>query len=90
MGFIEWAAARERENCRNILQKQDYNVYANINKSERVDYGLAKRQHMEIIYPKYLNSLQGYIINIHGGGLIAGSIEQNLNFTNFFEIGRVN
>lgn len=83
MGFIKWAAARERENCRNILQKQEYNIYANINKSERVDYGLDKRQHMEIICPKDLDSIQGYIINIHGGGLIAGSIEQNLNFTHF-------
>ncbi len=78
MSFIRWAAARERENCRKIIDKQPTCEFTDTKYVHFYD-----EQWIHVIYPKDTALIKGYVISIHGGGLIAGCGEQNFNFANF-------
>ena len=72
MGFFEWAVQRERQNCANILDKQDLHKPNTLQLVNFKDYGK--------VYIPQEGELRGHIFNIHGGGLIAGSTNQNRYF----------
>lgn len=76
MSFFSWAVKRERKNCKEILLSQeDYIPKIKINMSIQ-PYGVGS---IKSYFPVGVER-KGHIINLHGGGLIAGSIEQNKNF----------
>lgn len=69
MNFFEWAVKRERENCAAIVASQnEYTPTADIT---------IIRDGCIITYMPEAMSIKGHIFNIHGGGLIAGTCEQN-------------
>lgn len=72
MSFFEWAVRRERENCANILEKQEWHRPNTLYMVDIKDYGK--------IYTPQNGEIRGHIFNIHGGGLIAGSTNQNRFF----------
>lgn len=72
MGFFEWAVQRERKNCAAILEKQESNRLNILHTIDIKDYGK--------IYTPSEGEIRGHIFNIHGGGLIAGSTNQNRFF----------
>lgn len=72
MGFFEWAVQRERQNCANILDKQDWHKPNTLQLVNFKDYGK--------VYIPQEGELHGHIFNIHGGGLIAGGTGQNRLF----------
>lgn len=72
MSFFDWAVKRERENCAAIVASQD--TY-----TSRLDVEII-REGTVITYFPHDVEIKGHIFNIHGGGLIAGTTEQNDNF----------
>ena len=72
MNFFEWAVQRERQNCANILKKQEWHKPNTLQMIQYKDYGK--------VYIPQEGELHGHIFNIHGGGLIAGSTDQNRMF----------
>lgn len=78
MGFFEWAIKREREKCTNIILSQ--NLYSPSTKirCEVQKYGEESRNFITTYIPE--NESKGHIVNIHGGGLIAGNVNQNFQF----------
>lgn len=72
MSFFEWAVQRERQNCANILKKQEWHKPNTLQMIQYKDYGK--------VYIPQEGELHGHIFNIHGGGLIAGSTDQNRMF----------
>ena len=72
MSFFEWAVQRERKNCANILEKQEWHRPNTLYMVDIKDYGK--------IYTPQNGEIHGHIFNIHGGGLIAGSTNQNRFF----------
>ena len=69
MSFFEWAVKRERENCAAIIASQ--NEYTPI-----VDINIIHNGNVITYVPEAVE-IKGHIFNIHGGGLIAGTCEQN-------------
>ena len=69
MSFFEWAVKRERENCAAIVASQ--NEYTPI-----VDVNIIHNGNVITYVPEAVE-IKGHIFNIHGGGLIAGTCEQN-------------
>lgn len=76
MNFFEWAVQRERENCWNIVKNQKQ-YCPSIPISETIQN--YEKGHVKIYKPEN-DKVLGHIFNIHGGGLIAGSVAQNRNF----------
>ncbi len=72
MSFFDWAVQRERKNCESILAKQKRHQPKTLQMFQIKDYGK--------VYVPQEREIAGHIFNIHGGGLIAGSIKQNDNF----------
>lgn len=78
MGFFEWAVKRERKKCANIILNQD--LYSPLTKlqCEVQRYGEESRNFITTYVPE--GESKGHIVNIHGGGLIAGNVNQNFQF----------
>lgn len=72
MSFFDWAVKRERENCAAIVASQD--TY-----TSRLDVDIVCEGTVITYFPRNIE-IKGHIFNIHGGGLIAGTTEQNDNF----------
>lgn len=77
MGFFEWAVERERNKCADILANQEVYVPKTRIMCEVQKYDNKDRHFITILIPE---ECKGHIINIHGGGLIAGSVSQNRDF----------
>lgn len=72
MSFFEWAVKRERDNCITIVDSQ---------KPINTMYDITIIHEGSVItYFPEACEIKGHIFNIHGGGLIAGLIDQNINF----------
>lgn len=83
MGFFENAVSQERLKCEKLLATQTtpYNAIHKIMYKEH-QWGKAERQKV-CTYSPILpegEEVKGFIFNIHGGGLISGSIAQNKDF----------
>lgn len=72
MGFFEWTIQRERQNCANIVKSQGLHEPNTLQTIQHKDYGK--------VYIPQESELHGHIFNIHGGGLISGTTEQNKPF----------
>lgn len=82
MSFITLIAEAERQKCNNFINRQKMSKWSMDCEHKVIQYGSAFRQYIEAIYP--LNQeIKGYIVNIHGGGLIAGDIAQNDEFAHW-------
>lgn len=83
MGFFENAVSQERLKCEKLLATQTtpYHAMHKIVYKEH-QWGKTERQKV-CTYSPILpegEELKGFIFNIHGGGLISGSIAQNKDF----------
>ena len=80
MSFYEWAVAREREKCEELKNSQEP-LGCRVKVECRTEsYGNHDRQKVRVFIPKDRSTIKGYMVNVHGGGLIAGDIYQNTNF----------
>lgn len=75
MGFIDFAAKRERKKVDNIICHQ-IPIYKDNVKTNIIKYGEGKNQFIWTFTPEEYDNI---IVNIHGGGLIAGQASQNRN-----------
>lgn len=80
MNFYDWAVMREREKCNDLMRKQTPLGCRKNVETKSISYGNECRQYIRVFIPKDRSKIQGYMVNIHGGGLIAGEIAQNQNF----------
>lgn len=76
MSFFNWAVERERNNCKTILVSQKKYVPKIEVRMAIQPYGVGA---IKSYYPHGIEK-KGHLFSLHGGGLIAGSIEQNENF----------
>lgn len=82
MSFITMAAEIERKKCCEIINRQKASEWITESECRVASYGSEYRQYIRAFYP-IDRKIKGYVIDIHGGGLIAGEIAQNAGFADW-------
>lgn len=83
MSFLDFAVQRERKNVEKIISQQKSIRLDNVVSQSFLYYGAPqhRRNFIHVFKPVSIDvEIKGIIVDIHGGGLIAGSVEQNRNF----------